>query len=164
VIRSIVGFHQDGDGDWVAELSCHHRQHVRHRPPFQERPWVLDPIGRAAQVGSPIPCPLCDRAQLPDGLTLLGRAGPWDQDSVPAGLRRAHRTPEGRWGRLRVHDGAVDLQMEDDALATPALHLRAGALHPIPPGAPHHLVLTGPVRLELELWGRPAPGSSGGDP
>jgi hypothetical protein len=27
----IVGFHQDTEGDWVAELDCGHRQHVRHR-------------------------------------------------------------------------------------------------------------------------------------
>lgn len=30
VRRRIVGFHQDEGGDWVAELSCMHRQHVRH--------------------------------------------------------------------------------------------------------------------------------------
>ena len=58
--RTIIGFHQDEDGDWVAELSCLHNQHVRHRPPFQQRPWVLDESQRAARVGAELDCPLCD--------------------------------------------------------------------------------------------------------
>ncbi|MHB8295114.1 MAG: DUF3565 domain-containing protein [Acidimicrobiales bacterium] len=35
MIRRIVGFRGDAEGDWVAELSCWHSQHIRHRPPFQ---------------------------------------------------------------------------------------------------------------------------------
>jgi hypothetical protein len=66
VQRSIVGFHQDEDGDWVAELSCLHNQHVRHRPPFQERPWVLDEAERSARIGAALDCPLCDRGEPPD--------------------------------------------------------------------------------------------------
>ena len=59
--RRIVGFHQDAEGDWVAELDCGHRQHVRHRPPFQLRPWVLDAVGRTGRIGTPLDCRLCDR-------------------------------------------------------------------------------------------------------
>jgi tellurite methyltransferase len=151
MIRTIVGFQADPDGEWVAGLSCHHRQHVRHRPPFQERAWVLDAAGRGAHVGTPIECPLCDRAELPEGLTVLGRGGPWDQDSLPPGLLRAHRTAEGRWGRLRVLEGSVDFQFE--AVGAPLVHLAAPSSQVIPPGAPHHLVLAGAVRLELEFWG-----------
>lgn len=108
VIRSILGFHRDEEGDWVAELSCFHNQHIRHRPPFQDRPWVLDPAAREARVDIGIDCPLCDRAEFPVGLTLVGRAGPWDQDSLLTALQKIHRTPEGRWGRLCVHEGGVD--------------------------------------------------------
>jgi tellurite resistance-related uncharacterized protein len=52
VQRSIVGFHQDDVGDWVAELSCLHGQHVRHRPPFYDRPWVVNERERAARIGA----------------------------------------------------------------------------------------------------------------
>ena len=45
--RRIVGFVADEVGDWVALLDCHHRQHVRHRPPFRVAPWVEDEAGRA---------------------------------------------------------------------------------------------------------------------
>ena len=68
VERSITGYHQDEMGDWVAELACGHDQHVRHRPPFQLRAWVLDPDGRLGRLGTPLDCPLCDRCELPEGL------------------------------------------------------------------------------------------------
>lgn len=59
--RAIVGFQRDEAGDWVAELACGHRQHVRHRPPWQVRPWVVDEEGRRERLGRPLECPLCDR-------------------------------------------------------------------------------------------------------
>src|SRR4051794_31829901 len=59
--RSIVGFHRDERGDWVAELSCGHAQHIRHRPPFELRAWVLDDDARLNRVGTLRDCPLCDR-------------------------------------------------------------------------------------------------------
>ncbi len=58
---TIVGYHQDEEKDWVAELSCGHQQHVRHRPPLVERPWVLTEAGRAAKIGQPIMCAECAR-------------------------------------------------------------------------------------------------------
>src|ERR1051326_9253787 len=58
VRRAIEGFHQDEDGDWVAELSCLHGQHVRHRPPFQDRAWVLSEAGRAERLRGASDCPL----------------------------------------------------------------------------------------------------------
>ncbi len=57
---TIAGFQQDDAGDWVAQLACGHRQHVRHNPPWQMRPWVTNGAERAARVGAPIDCPLCD--------------------------------------------------------------------------------------------------------
>ena len=63
--RAIRAFHQDEVGDWVATLSCGHRQHVRHRPPFQLRPWVLDEAGRASRLGMAIDCRLCAQGEPP---------------------------------------------------------------------------------------------------
>jgi hypothetical protein len=62
--RIIVGFHEDEHGDWVAELSCSHDQHIRHRPPFQLRPWVLIEEERVAHIGSEIECPLCENTPI----------------------------------------------------------------------------------------------------
>ena len=69
--RAITGYRCDDEGDWVAELSCGYDQHVRHRPPFQLRAWVLESAGRTAKLGTPLNCPLCDRAEFPDGLRLV---------------------------------------------------------------------------------------------
>jgi hypothetical protein len=62
VPRRIVGFHLDDVGDWVADLECGHTQHVRHDPPWQNRPWVVTPEGRARFLGTELTCVLCDRA------------------------------------------------------------------------------------------------------
>ena len=66
VQRLMVGFEQDEHGDWVALLECGHRQHVRHRPPWQERPWVVSAEGREGRVGLPLECPLCDGEAEPE--------------------------------------------------------------------------------------------------
>jgi len=47
VQKRIVGFHQDEERHWVAELECGHMQHVRHQLPWINRPWVVTPEGRA---------------------------------------------------------------------------------------------------------------------
>lgn len=60
VERRIVGFHQDEQGDWVADLECGHTQHVRHNPPWIERPWVITPQGRQRHLGMPLHCRTCD--------------------------------------------------------------------------------------------------------
>jgi len=60
--RAIVGFHQDDRGDWVAELACGHQRHVRHRPPFERRSWVLEAGSRERRLGTLIECGLCDQA------------------------------------------------------------------------------------------------------
>lgn len=60
--RRIVSFHQDEEGHWVAKLECGHNQHVRHNPPWTNRPWVITPAGRAATLGAVLNCKKCDEA------------------------------------------------------------------------------------------------------
>jgi len=58
--QPIIGFHQDEQGDWVAELACGHGQHVRHNPPWSERPWVTTHEQRAQRIGQHLACRQCD--------------------------------------------------------------------------------------------------------
>ena len=58
--RRITGYHQDEEGDWVAELECGHQQHVRHNPPWVNRPWVTTAVGRTATLGAALDCNKCD--------------------------------------------------------------------------------------------------------
>lgn len=62
VARRIVGYHQDEESHWVAELECGHTQHVRHDPPWQSRPWVTTPAGRAEKLGVTLDCRDCEAA------------------------------------------------------------------------------------------------------
>jgi Protein of unknown function (DUF3565)/Cysteine-rich CPXCG len=48
----------------VADLECGHSQHVRHEPPWQVRPWVQSPEGRAAMIGTALECPFCRDSML----------------------------------------------------------------------------------------------------
>jgi len=140
VQREITGFHQDDLGDWVLELECLHAQHVRHRPPFAPRPWVEAATGRADHIGERLDCPLCDRAELPDGLVVARTAGPFDESTLPAGLRRDHRVADGTWALLRVLSGSAHFTM--DTVPPVAIDLRAGDRQPIPPGVLHAVALS----------------------
>jgi len=64
--RRIVGFRQDDERHWVARLECGHNRHVRHQPPWMERPWVLTPEGREAALGRSLNCRKCDSGAPPD--------------------------------------------------------------------------------------------------
>ncbi|MDX1416391.1 MAG: DUF3565 domain-containing protein [Candidatus Promineifilaceae bacterium] len=59
--RKIIDFRQDELGDWLAVLEiCGHTQHVRHNPPFVERPWVLTAEGRERFLGYELNCKKCE--------------------------------------------------------------------------------------------------------
>ena len=148
--RAITGYHQDDVGDWVAELACGHNQHVRHDPPFRLRAWVLDPDGRLGRLGTPLNCPLCDRCELPEGLHRVRTSTVWDERTMPAGLRRAHRVAAGTWGRIVVHDG----QLRFAAETTPEidLELDPGSAQGIPPDVLHEVEPLGAVRFSVEFF------------
>ena len=58
--KTIVDYHQDEENHWVARLACGHFQHVRHQPPFINRPWVLSQETRTAKLGQQLNCIKCD--------------------------------------------------------------------------------------------------------
>ena len=148
--RAIVGFHADPDGEWVAELSCGHDQHVRHRPPFQDRGWVVDKAGRDGRIGGPLDCPLCERTELPRALRFVRSSPDWDEVSLPPGLLRSHRTAEGTWGRITVTEG----QLRFRAATTPSrdVVLVASGVQAIPPGVVHEVQPLGTVRFTIDFF------------
>jgi Protein of unknown function (DUF3565) len=58
--RKIIGFLQDEQNDWVAELECGHTQHMRHNPPWVTRPWVVTSEGRQSHLGMTVVCKKCE--------------------------------------------------------------------------------------------------------
>ena len=150
--RTISGYHQDDLGDWVGELSCGHNQHLRHRPPFQVRSWVLNAVGRAEHEGSAIDCPLCDRTEMPEGLTQIGTSHVWDEVTMPGGLRNSHRVALGRWGLIKVYEG----RLRYSAQTTPPVQrvLTPGATQPIPPTVAHEVEPLGHVQFSIEWFAK----------
>jgi hypothetical protein len=65
VRQKIIGFHQDEELHWVADLECGHTQHVRHNPPLTNRPWVMTPEGRRERIGAELECRKCDEWKEP---------------------------------------------------------------------------------------------------
>ena len=151
--RCIVGFGRDDQGDWVAHLACGHRQHVRHRPPFEDRPWVIDEAGRRERLGRPLPCPLCDRAELPVAARPVRRTPTWDERSMPERLRDDHRLGATTWAEVVVDQGALVLRAATLGDPPPLERkLEAGERAAVPPGTPHRVEPLGPVRFHLELY------------
>ena len=60
MLQVIVSFEKDERNDWMALLSCGHTQHMRHNPPWTNRPWVEDPMRRDNYIGTEIDCLKCD--------------------------------------------------------------------------------------------------------
>ena len=90
--RTILGFRLDADGDWIANLDCAHGQHVRHHPPFANRPWVVSEAGRKAMLGTALDCARCDRMEWPEGCVAYRRTPEFDETTIPPrGSRRSTR-------------------------------------------------------------------------
>jgi tellurite resistance-related uncharacterized protein len=157
--QAISGFHQDAEGDWVAELSCGHNQHVRHSPPFQERPWVLTPVGRAERTGSLLPCPLCDRAEFPEAVRYVRSSSEWDETSLPPGLRRDHQLGAGTWGRIVVRQGTLRFSVNGEPARSADLTPGSPA-QAIPPQVRHSVQPLGRVRFHIDFYAVHRPGPS----
>jgi tellurite methyltransferase len=151
--RSITGFHQDGHGDWVAELDCYHNQHTRHKPPFFNREWTRTAEGRQEKIGSMLECVRCDRLELPDGLQEYKRTPEFSEDSIPAGLLKDHTTKVGVWGLIHVLEGVLFYTVQHPAVRT--YSLRAGDTAVVVPVMKHHVRAQGTVRFYVAFHARP---------
>jgi tellurite resistance-related uncharacterized protein len=74
----------------------------------------------------------------------------FDQDTLPAALRREHRTKAGAWGIIRVLDGELRLRVPDgrDELLSSD---RPGL---IKPEETHWVEVIGPMRMQVEFYDR----------
>jgi tellurite resistance-related uncharacterized protein len=79
----------------------------------------------------------------------------FDQDTLPAGLRRDHRTKAGAWGVIRVLEGGLRLHIVDPAGVRT---LSAGESATVEPEQTHWVEVTGPMRMQVDFYDVP-PGS-----
>ena len=147
--RTIIDFHTDEYGDWIAALDCGHGQHARHRPPFVNRPWVTTPSGRESMLGTELDCVRCDRMEWPDGFIAYRRTPEFDEHTIPAGLKRNHATRRGIWGQIHVLAGKLLYRVEAPVDRT--IPITAGAYEAVVPQVPHRVEATGTVRFYVEF-------------
>lgn len=84
----------------------------------------------------------------PDTLTVKRRSPDFDQDTIPAALRRSHSTKEGTWAVLHILEGQLifrDLEAGTERI------LGVGAHRVIYPQVEHEVELAGPVRFYVEF-------------
>jgi tellurite resistance-related uncharacterized protein len=139
----------DEHGDWVAFLSCGHKQHVRHQPPFFDRPWATTERGRHEKIGELLNCVHCDRFEMPDDFAAYRKTAEFTEKTIPKSLLHDHSTRPGVWGKIHVIEGKLIYRV--DAL---------GAKYEISPGLPgivipeitHHIEPVGPVTFFVEFY------------
>ena len=147
--RPIIAFGVDDVGDPFALLSCGHRQQVRRQPPFQSRPWVLDPATRDAMCGTPLNCVLCERLDLPLGFVPYKRTPEFTEATVPAALRRDHATKTGVWARIEVLAGRLRYRCPSLGLD---VELSARTPGTVVPEIRHSVEPVGAVRFLVEFY------------
>lgn len=86
---------------------------------------------------------------LPENLVAYKRTPEFDQDSVPAGLLRSHRTKAGVWGRIHVLEGALHYRILEPFLEPH--RLEPGTDGVVEPEIPHEVEPEGSVRFYVEF-------------
>jgi len=85
----------------------------------------------------------------------MGAAGPYkstavfDETTLPAALRREHRTKAGVWGVIRVLEGRVRFEVLD-----PPSQMILDPENPglVRPDQPHLVEPLGPVRMRVDFY------------
>ena len=92
--------------------------------------------------------------QLPAGLVAYKRTPLFDQDSLPAGLRREHRTKAGVWALIHVVEGRLRYRILDPLSEE---ILCPGTPGVVRPEQPHEVEPLGPVRLFVAFYAAERP-------
>ncbi len=87
---------------------------------------------------------------LPPEVTAYKKTPVFNQDSIPAGLRKAHQTKDGTWGCIVIQQGALLYRILEPDLEevqlSPSLHgvVEPQVLHEVEP--------SGPVEFYVEFY------------
>ena len=147
--RPIVGYGQDEEGVPMAWLSCGHAQHIRHNPPFVNRPWVLTEEGRARMLGQPLNCVRCDELELPDDFVPYDRTETVTEADLAATPEATQPTLPGIWSTIVVQDGQLRLRIPRLAVD---LELSPAQPGTIPPEVAYTLGPVGKVQFCREFY------------
>jgi tellurite resistance-related uncharacterized protein len=89
---------------------------------------------------------------LPPGVAAYRQTPVFDQDTMPAGLLREHRTRSGVWGAIRVVAGRLRFRNFDPPSEAVLTADKPGV---VMPEQPHEVAPDGPVRFFVEFYRHP---------
>lgn len=134
-----------GATDRQLDLAREMAGYISPRPEFTQHPLtvhaashMVDLIQRAGQFRAP---PL---APIPYKRTTI-----FDENTLPAGLRKEHRTKPSVWGVIRVLDGQLRYKMLEP---TSEMILEPGHPGLVLPDQPHLIEPLGPMRMQIEFY------------
>ena len=148
--RRILNLESESADSVIAVLDCGHRRHIRHRPPLEMHPWILDPAARAARIGQRIECGRCEQLELPAGATCYKQTPEFTAATIPPGLLKDHTLKAGTWAQIVVLAG--QLRYRINAPLVRELLLAPGTPGVVPPEVPHAIEPLGEVRLRIDFY------------
>lgn len=148
--RQILSVALESADTVITTLDCGHRRHIRHRPPLESHPWILDPAGRAARVGQRIECGRCDQLELPAGATCYKQLPEFTTATIPPGLLKDHTLKAGTWAQIVVLAGQLRYRIA--APLARELLLEPGMIGVVPPEVSHAIEPLGEVRLRIDFY------------
>lgn len=76
----------------------------------------------------------------------------FDETTLPAALRKEHRTKAGVWGVIRVIEGRLKFSLSDGSGETVLTPERPGLIQP---EQTHRVEPDGPVKMQVDFYDRP---------
>lgn len=92
---------------------------------------------------------------LPKGLKAYKRTSVFDQDTLPAGLRRSHRTKPGVWALIHVIEGRLRYRVLEPLSE---FELAPGKPGVVQPEQPHEVEPIGAMKMYVEFYSAAQPG------
>lgn len=90
--------------------------------------------------------------RLPAGVVSYKRTAEFTEDTIPAGLLKAHSTKEGIWGLIQVIRGRLLYRVVDKRRVNHEMDLSSNVPGVVEPGILHELQAAGPVRFFVEFY------------
>jgi tellurite resistance-related uncharacterized protein len=87
---------------------------------------------------------------LPENVLNYKKTPRFNQETVPAGLLKAHTTKEGTWGIINIISGKLLYVIESEPLET--IELSPSKYGVVEPEVPHHVKPIGEVEFYVEFY------------
>ena len=88
--------------------------------------------------------------ELPEGVARYRGTSVFSESSIPANLRRTHRTKAGTWAKIVVLEGRLRYRILEPDIEE--VELSPGSPGIVEPEVPHEVEALGPVRFRVDFY------------